>query len=77
MAAKKITMSFLKKISVTLLCILGSAGVIYFYELFLSPTSEKLSNAFWAILFGISFAYILNYKLSISGRRTDDKENKD
>ena len=77
MTVKKITIPFLKKLSVTLLCIVGSAGVIYFYELLLNPTSEKLSNAFWTILFGISFAYTMNYKLSISGRCIDARENKD
>lgn len=76
MPVKKITIPFLKKLSVTLLCILVSAGVIYFYELLLNPTSEKLSNAFWAILFGISFAYVMNYKLSISSQHIDIKKNK-
>lgn len=54
-----------KKISVTLICILGSMGVIHIYDLIKNFTYHKADDVLWAILFGISFAYVINYKLEI------------
>jgi hypothetical protein len=62
---EKKTIPILKKISVTLICILGSMGVIYFYDLLKNFTNHKADSVLWAIFFGISFAYIINYELDI------------
>lgn len=62
----KKTVPLLKKVSVTLLCILGSAGIIYFFEAFKNLNSGKSSEILWLVIFGISFAYLLNYKLEIT-----------
>jgi hypothetical protein len=66
----KHSIPFLKKLSVTLLCILGSAGVIYFFDSFKNFNANKADQFFWIILFGISLAYILGYKLEIGLRKT-------
>lgn len=41
-----------------------SAGVIYFFEAFRNLTSEKASQLLWVTLFGIAFAYGINYDLN-------------
>jgi hypothetical protein len=73
---EKKTIPTLKKISVTLLCILGAMGVIYFYDLFKNFTDHKAGNVLWAILFGISFAYVINYELEIKSNSFFRKKNK-
>lgn len=67
--------SLLRKISVTLLCILGSTGVIYFFEIFNNFNSHKADHLLWAIFFGIAFAYFLDYKLEITTRVKSKEEN--
>lgn len=56
---------FSQKISASLICILGSAGVIYFFDTFAHFTEKKGDQVLWIVLFGLSFAYVLNYKLEI------------
>lgn len=74
--------SLLKKISVTLLVILGSAGIKFFFDAFRSFSPNKADQILWILLFGISFAYIIDYKLEITpwfkfpGKRNDQDRNK-
>lgn len=56
---------FSKKASITLLTILGSAGVVYFFDTFTHFNSIKSNEIFWIVSFGISFSYVINYKLDI------------
>lgn len=74
---EKKTIPMLKKISVTLLCILGAMGVIHFYDLFKNFTDHQAGGVLWAILFGISFAYVINYELEIKPSSFFRKNKKD
>lgn len=58
-----------KKIRVTFLCMLVNAGVLYFYDAFKHFTAEKSDQILGIILFGIAFAYTMNYKLPFVGKR--------
>lgn len=41
-----------------------SAGVVYFFDAFRNFTCGKSGELIWIILFGIAFAYGINYDLS-------------
>jgi hypothetical protein len=75
MRNKKIT-SLSRKISMTLICILGSAGVIFFFEALKNFNAHKIDEILWATFFGIAFAYFLDYKLEITLRSTSHGKSK-
>lgn len=52
---------FLTKIRLTILCMLANAGVIHFYDTLRNFTPEKSNQVLGIILFGIAFAYSMNY----------------
>ena len=59
---------FFKRIFVTFLITLGAAGVVYFFEAIMYFNSTKSDQILWILLFGISFSYIINYKLDAFSR---------
>jgi len=65
----------LKKISMTLIFILASAGVVFFFDSFKHFTSEKVTQILWIIFFGIFFAYFNNYEFEMKYRFPAKKKN--
>lgn len=66
----------LMKVRMTLLCMLVNAGVLYFYEAFKNFTLDKSDQVLGIILFGIAFAYTMNYDFSLP-KTKKTKINKD
>jgi len=60
--------NILEKISVTLICVLASAGIIFFTEAIKGLDENKVSQILWVVFFGIAFAYYLGYRLEITDR---------